>query len=1377
MRFASRRVSPLLLCIAAWPLTLSAQIEDDELRSGLIGHYSDRAGHSIARRDPTISIGPGNDAVDRRLKADSLRVRWTGLLMSQAVGEYRLHVYGAGSVQIQLAGKTVLKAESKTHDWLVSAPIPLQFDFHPLEVSYDRKDSEGGVRLFWSGPQFQLEPISSRYLFHDPQQTPDAALERGEMIVRALRCTACHNIPGGSQAVDAPSLAHLAGNMHFDWLVHWLADAPTRQAPSKQLVGGLRRMPHFSLSKSEAEAIATYLFNQSKSINRKAVGKKKTDLAKGKELLLTTGCLACHQLGGVGQSGLFGGGDLTTIATKRPPDFFAHWLASPEELNPQHRMPVFALSKDALRDLAAHMATLGTAPERSEAPESTDEQITLGRQLFEKHRCAACHEAAGTAKRDLRREFTALINWDDSCANEPNEKRPGYQLSEEDRQAVTQFITEARKQPQATPRIDARHLLAEQNCLACHRRDDSPGLAASLPAVAETHPEVAALLPAMTPPPLISVGDKMYEQSIRDAILRKSVHRDYLRVQMPKFNLSERQLQALVDYFVQSDRVPPRSDQSQPPVTDPLVLHTVGSRLVTTDGFGCTSCHQLGSVEPAKATLNARGPQLTLLAKRIRREWFERFVRNPLRVIPRMEMPSVQVAVGGLLDDDLDTQLAAVWDVLNTPDFEPPLPNPVRTVRHSGFADREERAVVITDVIRDGKQSYLKPLLIGLPNRTSFLFDLETAALARWSVGDVAHERTEGKTWFWAAAGTPLLKTELAGSDLAIVDGNSEVQPATSGQFVTEFDEVFHTDRHGIGFRYRLRFNNATKTVVSVTQTFDAESYEDGATSRRIEVAGLSSSTAVKLQLLSSTAADGATTKANEIFARFGSIEVLEPRRIADDFSVTAPADGNGKATITVRYRPRVPIDLFPTIAPEVPTPPPLTLDVVPGFKTVRLPITNEFMPTAMDWRPRGDLVVASLKGRVWNLRDTDDDELEDKAVAISDELAAPYGVAAYDQHVDVVNKYGLLRLYPDRMVTLASGWGHTTDYHDWVVGLPRDEAGNYYVALPCQQDKRTAPAAKYKGSVLKLSPRQPSTDDPRLFAIEELTAGHRFPMGIARNRNGEMFVTDNQGNYNPFNELNHVVLGKRFGFVNAIDRKPEFKPPLTPPAIDIPHPWTRSVNGICFLDSPATSHSPFGPFEGHLIGCEYDTRRLIRMSLQKVGDGYQGAAYPFSYDTPRSGPPLLGPLVCAVSPLGDLYVGGIRDSGWGGANNVGEIVRLRPQFEQLPCGIAEMRATSNGFVVEFTSPIARDKASNADSYFLSSYTRESTPAYGGDDRDRRQEEVADIRVAGDGRRVEIQLENLRAGFVYELRLKNLSPGDREFFPAEAHYTLRTIPE
>ena len=467
----------------------------------------------------------------------------------------------------------------------------------------------------------------------------------------------------------------------------------------------------------------------------------------------------------------------------------------------------------------------------------------------------------------------------------------------------------------------------------------------------------------------------------------------------------------------------------------------------------------------------------------------------------------------------------------------------------------------------------------------------------------------------------------------------------------------------------------------------------------------------------------------------------------------------------------------------------PVSLNVVPGYEAVRVPLETSMMPTGLAWRPNGELVVSSLKGRVWTVQDTDGDGLEDQLTQFSDELAAPYGLYATDSYVDVVNKYGLLRLLDDdgdgradRHVTIASGWGHTTDYHDWAVGLPRDAAGNYYIAIPCQQDDRSQAAAHLRGTVLRLSPCEATAENPRTFEIQKVTAGHRFPMGIAMNRAQQLFVTDNQGNYNPFNELNHVQDGKRFGFINKVDRKPDFKPPLTPPAIDIPHPWTRSVNGICFLETPENSGEQstgkrFGPFEGHLVGCEYDTRRLIRISLQQVGDTFQGAAYPFSYNEAPSGPPFLGPLVCGISPKGDLYVGGIRDSGWGGSNNVGELVRLRPIVEELPCGIAEVRATNSGFVIAFTKPVDRGRAADLANYTLASYTRVSTPTYGGNDTQRRVEAIRAIQVAEDASSVKLEVGKMRAGFVYELNLKNLTLDRSEFFPSQAHYTLRVIPD
>jgi hypothetical protein len=138
--------------------------------------------------------------------------------------------------------------------------------------------------------------------------------------------------------------------------------------------------------------------------------------------------------------------------------------------------------------------------------------------------------------------------------------------------------------------------------------------------------------------------------------------------------------------------------------------------------------------------------------------------------------------------------------------------------------------------------------------------------------------------------------------------------------------------------------------------------------------------------------------------------------------------------------------------------------------------------------------------------------------------------------------------------------------------------------------------------------------------------------------------------------------------------------------------------------------------------------------------------------------------------------VGGLRDSGWGGANNVGEFVRLRFQPEQLPCGIREMRVTPNGFEVEFTAPVDRSLAGDLSTYSLASYTRESTPAYGGPDLERRTESIQEIHVSADRRLVTLRLAELRAGYVYELHVKKLVPGSNPFFPAEAHYTLLTVP-
>jgi len=1416
--------------------------EDEPFLPGLVASLRDAKGTTALRVDPQLSFDWGEKAPDARLAPGDFKATWQGNLMSQGRGEYRFFLAGTGEVELKLAGKVVVARRILRNEWHQAPPVQLTSGRLPLELSFRRTEKTARLMVLWSGPQFGPEPLPPRLLSHPREHAPGHDFERGRVLARALRCGHCHS--GEATSAPAPALDRLAGNVGRDWLVRWLA-AGEHPPPAKGDPASPRRMPAFGLSAAQAESVADWLL-ATRTVNdpppppaaqkkekpppkgkKNAPKKLKPDARTGERLFLTLGCLACHTWRDLGGGGWFGGGDLTHIADKRPPGFFATWLSDPARLNRDHRMPIFALADEERTSLSLFLAEQKSKDAKPAfTATGPPQRHAEGRKLVERFGCAACHRLpdaqpgeAAVARPKPAPPLHGRSDWKRSCLDGPDPKahRPGYRLSEADARALRVYYTGRHPEPVGPPvGSSGRLLLAELNCLACHAREGErtslplrpPLLTEKLLDVAKHHADLAPQIPALTPPALNSVGDKLTDQALAEVIARRGEpHRSYLQVRMPRFPLRDEELQALVRHLVTADRVPAGAPWTPHKVEPPRDRYALaGGRLLSGDGFGCTSCHQVGSVVPTQAPLNTRGPNLSELGRRIRPEWFDRFVRNPARILPNMEMPSVQIPVGGVLDDRLDDQLAAVWHVLNVPGFEPPPPNPVRTFRHDGNRPGAE-PLLVTDILHHGAKSPLKPFLVGLANRHNVLLDLEAGALALWTVGDMARQRTKGKNWFWELAGTPVLDTGLTAPDLTLATGTRDAARDLSaqlqGQFVTEAD-AWQSDGAGLILHYRLSFatnpkgtdgKNALLHVRRKLTPLPPE--KDGRTSgfaQELTAGPLPAGAGLRLRVLSAAAAARAAFSADgrtlHLKDRFSSRILLhEPAaaKFMADGSVLLPGGAKESVRVVLHYVSEAPIDRFPETPPT-----PLVagkgepVEIAPGFTGLRLPLPATIMPSGLTWRPDGRLVFSCLRGQILEAIDTDGDGIEDRLITLADGLSSPYGAHAGPDYVDVSVKYALLRLrgggsMSGRVEVIASGWGYSPDYHDWAVGLPQTEHGEYYLGIPCQQDKRSLAAAKFHGNVLKLVPRRPTPDEPRRFTLEPISAGHRFPMGFALDRSGELFVTDNQGNYNPFNELNHVRPGAHFGFINALDRgKPA--PPLTPPAIDIPHPWTRSVNGVCFLYTPKALRDKlgrdlFGPLEGHLIGCEYDTRRLIRMTLQRVGDTFQGAAYPLSIPPQDTARGFLGPLVCEVSPRGELYVGSIRDSGWGAGNNVGEVVRVRVEPERLPCGVAEVRAMRDGFTIDFFRPIDRKLAGQAASYSIESYRREPTPAYGGPDRDRRTEKVKDVTVAPDGRRVMLRLGELRAGFVYELRLRNLAPGGGEFHPAEAHYTLRVRPE
>ncbi len=192
----------------------------------------------------------------------------------------------------------------------------------------------------------------------------------------------------------------------------------------------------------------------------------------------------------------------------------------------------------------------------------------------------------------------------------------------------------------------------------------------------------------MVPPNLTAVGDKLKDQALAEAVEGGGKKRrlPWLAVHMPRFEHTDDERAALLAAFISRDRVPDGAPESAAARTDAALTRAAGAtsdeeesrlvagqRLVGTGGFSCIACHDMGTYSPKNVAVPTHGSDLIGLGRRMRREFFLRWTRAPLRVRPGMEMPSYERPVAGVLHGDLALQLSALWDALNDRQFTPPI--------------------------------------------------------------------------------------------------------------------------------------------------------------------------------------------------------------------------------------------------------------------------------------------------------------------------------------------------------------------------------------------------------------------------------------------------------------------------------------------------------------------------------------------------------------------------------------------------------------------------------------------------------------------------------------------------------------------------------
>jgi cytochrome c2 len=436
-----------------------------------------------------------------------------------------------------------------------------------------------------------------------------------------------------------------------------------------------------------------------------------------------------------------------------------------------------------------------------------------------------------------------------------------------------------------------------------------------------------------------------------------------------------------------------------------------------------------------------------------------------------------------------------------------------------------------------------------------------------------------------------------------------------------------------------------------------------------------------------------------------------------------------------------------------------------PGYRALAYPRLkgpageDRLMPSAVAVDPRsGRVFVASMKqGRLFALEEgSGEARWMDYTGGLFEE---PFAMLHDGADLFVLHRKNLTRVRDtdgdgradafDRIAGLPHG---TADTYDYGYGLVRERDGAFILSYAPYADRRIPGA----GSVLRLTPGQPAR-------AEEIAFGLRNPLGWCAGPEGQVFFTDNQGEWVATNKLCHVVPGRFYGF--PIAGRPEA--PLHRAAVWVPYAWARSINGVTY---DATGGA-FGPFAGQFFMAELMYGgAIIRANLESVNGQLQGACFPFW------GKGLLGPLVLAFDPAGRLTVGSITEPGWMSQPDRGGLFRIDFTGE-TPFEIRSIHAGPRGFRLVFTRPADAATAGAATSYRVEHYRYEYTGAYGSPELDRTPVSVQRAAPTPDGRAVDLIVDPLVRDRVYRIHAGGVRSTQAEtLVHPEGAYTLNEIP-
>ncbi|HJT36407.1 MAG TPA: family 16 glycoside hydrolase [Pirellulales bacterium] len=240
---------------------------------------------------------------------------------------------------------------------------------------------------------------------------------------------------------------------------------------------------------------------------------------------------------------------------------------------------------------------------------------------------------------------------------------PAFGLTGPQREALAAAL--AVKSPAGPPNAEERisQAMIAFNCYACHARG---GVGGPTP---DRNPLFLTLIPEMgdegrVPPPLDGVGDKLQEGWLRHVLAEGAKDRPYMLTRMPRFATPD--VTGLAEAFISLDQ---RTTAEIPKLGEPPSrVKATGRLLVGDKALACIKCHTFGR---HRAT-GIQALSLLTMTRRIREDWFHRYLPNPSAYRPGTRMPSGFIngrsTITSVYDGDPGRQIAAIWTYLTDGD-------------------------------------------------------------------------------------------------------------------------------------------------------------------------------------------------------------------------------------------------------------------------------------------------------------------------------------------------------------------------------------------------------------------------------------------------------------------------------------------------------------------------------------------------------------------------------------------------------------------------------------------------------------------------------------------------------------------------------------